>query len=729
MTEYKSINNENSQNIQNNKLIDDNFESIEFSSDDINKYNKNIFQSYTNIVNDSENYLENSNTIESFQNAPDECPLVYGDKMVIFNNNKTKILENSDAELIFIDKPDYPNNFYFISKNNKLGEVVKYGQELFLSHNTSNAGRIKLRIKQGVNNDKKNGSVVFYKDKIKLVNENNNTECVPHRAKGQKCSTVYPTFIEDGNYVIEEIKVRCDDSFEMYIDGKTYSGSGWNRVFTFNNLPTKSNAGFNIGFRCYNGGGPGGLIAQIKLTNGSIIVTDNTWRAKTSLSNLNYFKKYIDTYTLADWVLPNIIGLNQNGKKRFDGRINNGWDRSYTDANFSKYANWIWAGPCTAPKVHVYLAKKIGDPPSDDACFHNLTKFQAICYLERYADIRRWAVLKATIYKKIYKFNKNNANWYEHNNYSKKIGWQLACFSNYNEVLKGSRYTDGRSYFIGGIRKRDAVSYKRGGNWFKRRWRKLKANISNYADRRRTDRTSRTWRWVDGSNWSYRHFKPHYEPNNSGARGENVLIARSDTYWDDVQPGYKMPALYQKKIKERPKLYKLIQYAQYHWKVYGCHEGRTYECLKPPTTVGNFDYQGCYLNDYNKNIITTNRGKVNTFQECANKAERNRDRVFGLLKRGECYTSNDYQKATKNPNASECFQKGGPGRGKFQVFYRNKPYDPLQPNLSNLNFVNKPTEQFSNQSSNSSKFNKNNIILMIVLLLIVFLVIYCCRTN
>ncbi|MBT7243740.1 MAG: C-type lectin domain-containing protein [Flavobacteriaceae bacterium] len=632
-------------------------------------------------------------------------------------------MENSDAELIFIDKPDYPTDFYFIAKNNKLGEVIKYGQELFLSHNTSNAGRIKLRIKQGTNNDKKNGSVVFYKDKIKLVNENNNTECVPHRAKGQKCSTVYPTFIEDGNYVIEEIKVRCDDSFEMYIDGKTYSGSGWNRVFTFNNLPTKSNAGFNIGFRCYNGGGPGGLIAQIKLTNGSIIVTDNTWRAKTSLSNLNYFKKYIDTYTLADWVLPNIIGLNQNGKKRFDGRINNGWDRSYTDANFSKYANWIWAGPCTAPKVHVYLAKKIGDPPGDDACAHNLTNFQATCYLQRYADIRNWAVQLSTRYKKTYKFNSRRLTWYQHNFLAKKRGMQLACFNNANESNLGHRYTNGY-YYIGGIRKYGLQPdrRKRYGHWWRRRTRTIR-------DSRTYNRTSSTWRWIDGSQWNYQNFVPNYEPNNYRNNNETVICVYPNKQWNDINPGTKLQALYQKNVRLRPKLIKLIYWAKYHWKVYGCHEGRTYECLKPPTTVGNFDYQGCYLNDYNKNIITTNRGKVNTFQECANKAERNRDRVFGLLKRGECYTSNDYQKATKNPNASECFQKGGPGRGKFQVFYRNKPYDPLQPNLSNLNFVNKPTEQFSNQSSNSSKFNKNNIILMIVLLLIVFLVIYCFRTN
>lgn len=723
MTEYKSLTTENS---QNNKLVDDNFESIEFSSDDINNYNKDIFQSYNNIINDSENYLENSNTIESFQNASDECPLVYGDKMVIYNNNKTKIVENSDAELIFIDKPDYPTNFYFIAKNNKLGEVVKYGQELFLSHNTSDAGRIKLRIKQGPNNDKKDGSVVYYKDKIKLVNENNNIECVPHRAKGQKCSTVYPIFIEDGNYKIKEIKVRTNDAFEMFIDGKTYRGSGWNRVFTFKDVPTKSPAGFTISVNVHNRGGLSGFICQIELTNGSIIVSDNTWRAAESVSpSRDYFIRYTDSYTLADWVLPNIIGLNQNGKKRFDGRNIPRTDRAYTDANFSKYAYWIWAGPCMKANTSVYLAKKIGDPPGDEACAHRLTSFQALCYIQRYADVRNWAIELATTYKKKYYFHNRGYNWYQHNLISKRRGWELACFNNAQELNEGHKYTRG-SYYIGGIRKRGAQRHsRRTGPWWRIR------SYTYYTVDNRYNRTASTWRWIDGSNWSYQNFVPNYEPNNWRNSGETVINVYTNKKWNDINPGARLPALYQKKIRQRPKLNKILQWAKYHWKVYGCHEGRTFECLKPPSTVGNFDYQGCYLNDYNSNIIPTHRGKVRSFEECANLAEKNRDRVFGLLNRGQCYTSNDYNKATKNPNASQCFQKGGPGRGKVQVFYRNKPYDPLNPNLSNQNFSSGQPEQFSNQSTNQSKFkfNKNNIILMIVLLTIVFLVIYCCKAN
>ena len=55
--------------------------------------------------------------------------------------------------------------------------------------------------------------------------------------------------------------------------------------------------------------------------------------------------------------------------------------------------------------------------------------------------------------------------------------------------------------------------------------------------------------------------------------------------------------------------------------------------------------------------------------------------------------------------ASECFQKGGPGRGKFQVFYRKKPYDPLDPKLSNKNFNIDSLEKFSNKSKYPKEIN------------------------
>ena len=753
MTEYKSLNENNQEN--NNKLVDDNFESIEFNSNDIDKYNKNIFKSYDNIINDNKNYLENTNIIESFSNSTDVCPLVYGDEMVIYNRNKTKILENSDADLIFIPKPDYPDNFYFISIRNKLGKLVKYGEELFLSHKTRDAGRIRLRIVQGKNNNKKDGEVVYYKDSIQLINDNNNVQCIPHMARGKKCSTEYPIFIEDGNYKIKEIKVRTDDFFEMFIDGRIYRGSGWNRVFTFRDVPTKSNKGFTIGVNVHNGGGPSGFICQIKLTNGSIIVSDNSWRAAERVKpNRDYFIRYTNTYDIDSWVLPNIIGLNQNGKKRFDGRNYPGTDRAYTDSRFSKLAYWIWSGPCMRSNTSVYLAKRIGEPPNDDACAHNLTNVQAICYLQRYGDVRRWATERATTYKKEFRFSARALNWWQHLQEARRMGMDLACFNNAEELNEGHRLTRG-SYYIGAKRIRGARRIRRRyGPWWRRRY-----VTYNVVDGR-YNRTSRIWEWVDRSRWSYHNFVPHYEPNNYRDWGETVINVYSNKQWNDINPGNRLYALYQKKVRVRPRFIDVIYWGKWHWKNYGCHEGRTYDCLKPPSTVGNFDYEGCYLNNYNDNIIPTYRGRVRTFGECARHAERNRDRVFGLINRGQCYTSNNYDKATENPMASECFQKGGPGRGKFQVFYRKKPYDPLDPKLSNKNFnidslekfsnkskdpkeinlsdknfdikkleFNKKFERFLNPQTNGFKLSKNNIILIIIFIIIIFLIFYCCKKN
>ena len=119
-----------------------------------------------------------------------------------------------------------------------------------------------------------------------------------------------PVLIKSGDYSIKQIKVRCDDNFEMYIDGNIYRGSGWNRTFTFASPPIKNKEGFIIGFRGYNGGGPGGLIAEIELNNGSLIVTDGTWMASESISNSymnNIFRT--QTYPISEWVKRNIIGL------------------------------------------------------------------------------------------------------------------------------------------------------------------------------------------------------------------------------------------------------------------------------------------------------------------------------------------------------------------------------------------------------------------------------------
>ena len=91
-----------------------------------------------------------------------------------------------------------------------------------------------------------------------------------------------------------------------------------------------------------------------------------------------------------------------------------------------------------------------------------------------------------------------------------------------------------------------------------------------------------------------------------------------------------MAGLYQFKIPTDVPLYKQVEFAKNHWKTYGCREGRVYDCLKPPSSVGEFKYRGAYLDDYNSRVIPNYRGKVKSLQQCKAKAEKYRERVFGL---------------------------------------------------------------------------------------------------
>ena len=463
-------------------------------------------------------------------------------------------------------------------------------------------------------------------------------------------------------------------------------------------------------------------MAQIELNNGSFIVTDGSWMASENISNdfmRQVFKTQTSTFPISEWRTPNIIGLNQLGKKIFDGRRVSSWDRGYTDGNFSKYANWIWAGGCTRTNVPAYVAKKIGNPPNLGKCSHNLTYGQAVCYLERYPDIRQ-AAIDAHSNKYRYELNTDEASWNDHQNEAVRRGGNLACFSSKDEEKYAidnylSKTRTGYGYWIGAIRT-SSDAYNRTGN---------------------------AWRWVDGRPWGYTNFWPNYEPNNWGNREDRLHVWKNAANglkgsWNDLSSGGRLAGLYQFKVPVDVSLDKQVEFAKNHWKTYGCREGRVYDCLKPPSTVGNFDYKGCYLDDYNSRVIPNYRGKVNSLQECKKKAEDNRERIFGVTDYGKCYTSNDLEKATKNSEGENCPTIGG--NGKYQVFYRNKPYNPIIKDLSNKNFT-KPEEKFTNyklpNEPNLSNLNfndnfknklslkkRNNFIFIIILILIIVLMYY-----
>lgn len=575
------------------------------------------------------------------------------------------------------------------------------------------------------NSNKKEGDEVLYKDKLIINYRNKNIEAIPTKQPGSACTVKFPNFNKTGDYRIKRIRVRCDDSFEMYLDGNTYKGSGWNKTFTFENPTINDKKGFVIGFQCYNGGGPGGLIAEIELLNGSLIVTDNSWVAKEKFENnylLSLFKTKTSNTPVSQWVKPNIIGLNQLGKKMFDGKKNSSADKSYTDSNFSKFANWIWAGPCMKSRNVIYLARQIGEAPGNEACSINLTYGQAVCYLERYPDIRKAAIMT---YSNKYRYELNNAQatWWDHHLEARRRGGNLACFSSRDEERKViNKYLHktpgGWGYWIGAYR----VSW-----------------VSH-------DRGSRTWRWIDGRPWNYTNFWPNYEPNSGHETRLHVWKNRANGMngtWNDLSSRGRLSGLYQFKVYEEVPLSKQVAFARKHWKKYGCKEGRTFDCLTPPATIGKFNYKGCYYDDYNSKVIMNDNGKVKSLAECADIAERNEERVFGLTDLGKCFTSNDIKKATKNGITEGCPKFGIDG--KFQVYYRSQPFDPKEPKLSYKNFNDKKTskvgniENFENpnlpekyelNSSNfSDKFsNKKSkytyLIISVLLLVILFIYLY-----
>lgn len=206
---------------------------------------------------------------------------------------------------------------------------------------------------------------------------------------GTPCNVQVPLIINNGDYSIKKITIRCDDKFDMYIGGRKYSGSGWKNTFTFKDVVlANKNNGFNIAFRCYNGGGPAGLIACIELNNGSVYFTDETWDAAVDIKNPNFFLNNPNNYGYGkEWGPPNVIGYNQKKELTWDGNKSTSRDSSFVDSKFSPFAKWIWAGKCFN-KGYVYLKKTIGEPPKNTArCRHNLTFGEALCYLEKYPDL------------------------------------------------------------------------------------------------------------------------------------------------------------------------------------------------------------------------------------------------------------------------------------------------------------------------------------------------------
>ena len=167
-----------------------------------------------------------------------------------------------------------------------------------------------------------------------------------------------------------------------------------------------------------------------------------------------------------------------------------------------------------------------------------------------------------------------------------------------------------------------------------------------------------------------------------------------------------------------------LQKAKEHWKRYGCtmKENRTYKCVTPPQNVGNFEYNECYGDTWNR-ALPNYLGQVTNPNECAKKAEQRNLSLFGLQYYGQCFGGNDETRAKMYGKRNNCGKLGTAWTN--QLFKRTFPYPPPVPQLNKNNF-----ETFENMNKNLNNYLNNNnqkytFSVLIIIGILIILYLYC----
>jgi len=144
--------------------------------------------------------------------------------------------------------------------------------------------------------------------------------------------------------------------------------------------------------------------------------------------------------------------------------------------------------------------------------------------------------------------------------------------------------------------------------------------------------------------------------------------------------------------------------------------------INPPDTVGNFIKKGCYRDSADR-AISTYRGNVSNFEQCANLASSNNDFVFGLQYGDQCYTGRSKPNAQKYGELGyeECIMNGNNLGGPWSQFVYEAPdygspdyklgpveldcYRKRYPDLAKLNDTDLQT-QWTNQGSVQNRDNQ-----------------------
>jgi hypothetical protein len=165
---------------------------------------------------------------------------------------------------------------------------------------------------------------------------------------------------------------------------------------------------------------------------------------------------------------------------------------------------------------------------------------------------------------------------------------------------------------------------------------------------------------------------------------------------------------------------------QQHWTNIGANQNRENQCPTVQKTSGMYKFKGCY-NDTGNRAIPNLRGTVKTIDECRQLAYNNKEVVFGLQNKGECWTSNNESEAYKYGilyDRNKCGPLGGGWNNQVYVSSQGFPPPlPPVPELKSPEFATPSTvETFENELNKN--YDNKNIFMFILLLIIIISIIF-----
>ena len=268
-----------------------------------------------------------------------------------------------------------PTVFYVLpmkTSKEKSGDLIHYNDEVLLSLSnqldTKNCGYGGCRVLQ------------MYSNRIAYVNHGSNVKngFFLRKVIGQTCTLDKELINDKGSFKINKIIIRCNSEFELVINRQSFKSNDPSKATIIEGKDIERNYSYGniLALKCScNVAGEGGLIVYVELENGSKVFSNKEWDASADVNNPQQFLYNPANYNYeSSWVKANVVDKNDSETNPF------GFDYEFSPQN-----KWIWL----EQNKTVYFKRTLGIPGDILKCSTNLTDNQAICYANRYPDLKK----------------------------------------------------------------------------------------------------------------------------------------------------------------------------------------------------------------------------------------------------------------------------------------------------------------------------------------------------